>query len=123
MLNVGVLPWEAVVEFREHGGSVEARAMLREFEEKAAREEPEDAAAFLRGVSQDVTAAMATAAAAQRQRWPIRAAATGLGTVVGFEPHIGPFAGSALTAAVWGWETIRERKSWTAALMRLVERS
>src|SRR5215203_964418 len=41
--NVGALPWEAVVEFRDHAGSTEARAMLREFEEKAAHEEPEDA--------------------------------------------------------------------------------
>jgi hypothetical protein len=30
--NVGVLPWEAVLEFRDHKGSREARERLREFE-------------------------------------------------------------------------------------------
>jgi hypothetical protein len=53
--NLGRLRWEAVAEFREHPRCQEARARLREFEERAAASEPEDAAAFSRGVAQEVT--------------------------------------------------------------------
>lgn len=117
--NLGVLPWAAVVEFRNHGGSAEARAMLREFEIKAALEEPEDAEAYLKSVARDVTRAMAGAAQAQSRKWPARIAATVLGTVVGLEPHIGHIAGPALAAGELGLEWLRERRSWTAALMVL----
>jgi hypothetical protein len=52
--NVGALPWEAVFEFREHHGCVEARDRLREFEHLAVESEPRDAYDFLRKVSQEV---------------------------------------------------------------------
>ena len=44
--------------------------MLREFEEKAAREESEDAQAFLRGVARELFGAIASAAEAQRRSLP-----------------------------------------------------
>ena len=53
--NVGGLPWEAVVEFRDHPGSQEARAKLREFDERAAQGDAEAANAYLRAVAQEVT--------------------------------------------------------------------
>ncbi len=55
--NVGALPWEVVVEYREHRGSAQARARLREFEQLAAEEEPQDAYDFLKKVSREVNRA------------------------------------------------------------------
>lgn len=40
--NVGSLSWESIAEFREHGGAMEARGKLREFEERALAAEPDD---------------------------------------------------------------------------------
>jgi hypothetical protein len=59
--NIGGLPWEAVAHFRNHPGSTEARAMLIEFERRAAEQEPEDAYAWLKSVSQQVNDAAALA--------------------------------------------------------------
>jgi hypothetical protein len=39
--NVGSLPWEAIAEFREHPGSQEARARLRQFDARGAAGERE----------------------------------------------------------------------------------
>jgi len=73
--NLVVLPWEAVVEFRNHAGSAEARAMLREFGQKAATEYLEDAEAFLGSIRYGVVDALFFAFERQRQGWPERIAA------------------------------------------------
>ena len=52
--DVGALPWEAVLEFRDHGGSQEARHRLREFERLAVESEPRDAYDFMRKVGHEV---------------------------------------------------------------------
>ena len=52
--DVGALPWEAVVEFREHHGSRDAREQLREFERLANEADPQDAYDFLKSVSFEV---------------------------------------------------------------------
>lgn len=121
--NLGAVPWEAVLEFREHPGSAEARAMLREFEEKAAREEPEDALAYMLGVQRNVSEALFSALEAKRTRWLTKIAQEALKTVVGIVPAVGQFAGGALTAAEMGVQWRRERNSWTAALMVLRRRA
>ena len=53
--HVALLPWETIAAFRDHPGSQEARARLREIEERAATEGLEDALTFQRRVSQEVT--------------------------------------------------------------------
>lgn len=121
--NVGSLPWEAVVEFRDHGGSAEARAMLREFEEKAAREEPEDAAAFLRSVAQDITRAMASAYEAQRRSLPEQVAEESIKTLIGLVPFYGALATGAASLEAIAFSALEQRTSWTAALMTLMRRS
>lgn len=117
--NVGALPWEAVIEFREHNGSVQAWAMLREFEEKATREEPEDASAFLRSIEREVREALFAAHKELRPSWPKKIAVEALKTAVGIVPFYGQIAGPALSAAEMGGEWIRDRRSWVAALMIL----
>jgi len=117
--NLAALPWEAVLEFREHPGSAEARAMLREFERKAAREEPEDAQAFLRGVQEQVTGALFWAVERAHTPLPERVVQEAVKAGVGFFPVVGQIAGIGLTAAEIGTEAYRRRRSWTAALMVL----
>lgn len=117
------LPWEAVVEFCEHGGSTEARAMLREFEEKAAREEPEDANVFLWSVQREINEALVSVLEDQRPRWPEKIAEEAAKSTVGLIPVVGQIASPALTAAELGTQWARERRSWTAALMILSRRS
>lgn len=121
--NVGGLPWEAVVEFRQHPASGEARAMLRKFEEKAVREEPEDANAVLRSIETDVREALFAAYQELRPSWPKRIALEGLKTLVGLVPFIGPIGGLGMTAAELGSDLLKDRRSWVAALMVLKRRS
>lgn len=45
--NLGQLSWESIAKYREHPGSVEARGKLREFEQRALNQEPEDAKDYL----------------------------------------------------------------------------
>ena len=52
--DVGTLPWEAVLEFRDHKGSREARDQLREFERLAIESEPQDAYEYLRRIAFEV---------------------------------------------------------------------
>ena len=117
--NISALPWEASVEFREHKGSAEARAMLREFERKAASEEPEDATAYLVGLHQEVQDALFSALEQQRTQWPKKIAEEVAKNAVGFIPVVGQVAGPVLSAVEMGTEWNRERHSWAAALMKL----
>ncbi|MDQ3658206.1 MAG: hypothetical protein M3338_00835 [Actinomycetota bacterium] len=121
--DVGSLPWEAVVEFREHGGSSEARAMLREFEEKAALEEPEDAATFLKSIAQDTTHAMFSAFEAQRRSLPEQLAEEAGRTLIGLMPVYGALATGAASLEAIASDALEQRTSWTAALMILKRRS
>ena len=121
--NVGGLPWEAVVEFREHGGSAEARAMLREFEERAAREHSEDAREFLRSIAQDVAGALASAYEAQRRTVTEQLAEEAARTIVDLVPVYGPLASGAASLEAIASDAREQRTSWTAALMVLRRRS
>lgn len=120
--DLASLPWEAVFEFRDHPGCAEARAMLREFEEKAATQEPEDANSYLRSVQDQVHDALFSAI--EDKRTPLfrsiatEAAKAGIGLV----PVVGQIAGPAWTVVEVGSEYLRERRSWTAALMVLRRR-
>lgn len=118
--NVGVLPWEAVVEFREHGGSAEARALLGEFEERAAREHPEDATAFLRSVARDVAGAMASAYEAQRRSLPEQLVEEAARFAIDLIPLYGPIASGAASLEAIASDALEQRRAWTAALMVLV---
>jgi hypothetical protein len=117
--NIGRLPWEAVGEFREHPGSGEAREMLRTFETIAAQQEPEDAYAWLKSVSQQVTDAYASALAATTKSLPEELAKEALLTGVAFIPAVGPVVEKTAAVSQTLLEVMRERKSWSAALWQL----
>jgi hypothetical protein len=118
--DIGKLPWEAVQEFRDHPGSQEARDMLRSFEQQAAEEEVEDAYAYLRSVAQKVTRSYAQALEDQRPKLPEELAKEAVKTGVSMVPAVGPLVEKTAAATQLGLAEKRHRRSWTAAIMRLI---
>jgi hypothetical protein len=120
--NIGALPWEAVVQFREHAGSQEARAKLREFEQRAASDtDPGDAYEFLKRVSAEVNLAYQAAVDDMRDSLTEALTKEVAKTGVSFIPVVGPFLGYGASVAELGLDVLKERKSWIAALMQLNE--
>ena len=120
--NVGGLPWEAVLEFRDHPGSAEARAKLREFEEKVAAEEPADALQFLRRIAQEVTNGYEQTVKELAPKLPQTLVLELAKTVISLVPGIGPVVDKAATAAEAWAEHEDYRRSWVSALMTLDQR-
>jgi hypothetical protein len=121
--NVGALPWEAVVEWRDHPGSQEARAKLREFEERAARAEPEEAQDFLRQVDREVVDGLLAAYSELLPSLPEELQKEVAKTFIAFIPGVGPFIEKGTTVAEIVGEAVANRRSWVAAMMWLRARS
>jgi hypothetical protein len=119
--NLGRLPWEAIVEFREHDGSREARAKLREFDRRAA-EDAQDAYDYGRRAGHELTAALFGALEDQRPSLPEELAKEALLGAVDLVPGVGPIAGKTASVAQTIREDRRLRRHWTSALMLLRER-
>lgn len=119
--DIGSLPWEAVIEFRSHHGSGEARERLREFEHLAAAGEPQDAYDFLKRVSQEVNRGFRAAIEDLAPNLPEDLAKQVLLTSVATISVIGaPVAVLAETAS--SISGAREfNRSWIAALMKIQE--
>jgi len=117
--NVGELPWEAVVEFRDHHGSQEARERLREFERLASEADPQDAYDFLKSVSLEVNRGFRAAIEALAPSLPEELAKQVLLNAVATASVIGaPVAAAAgLTSALSEWREYS--RSWIAAVMVL----
>lgn len=117
--NLEYLPWEAIAEHRERPGSVEARGLLREVEEKALAEEPGDAAAYLEKVKVSITDGLAAALAETEVNVPEVVSREVANLAVSFVPiagtAIGPLAG---VAAALG-ERAEQRESGIFALVKL----
>jgi hypothetical protein len=84
--NVGALPWEALLEFRQHRASQEARAKLREFEARVADGESERGHEYLRKVHAEVTTAPFQALEEPRRSLPAQPAGAALKTGVSLGP-------------------------------------
>lgn len=121
--DLGRLPWEAIIEFREHGGSEEARAKLGEFDRRAAESESADALEYFARVSQEVTRALFQAVKELRPKLGEEVAKETAKTGVSLIPFAGPFLEKVATAAELGHETHKWRHSWVAALMELGDRA
>jgi hypothetical protein len=120
--NMQSLPWEAVVEFRSHAGSEEARERLREFDRRAAESEPEDAEQFLARAGHELNRELMAAWTDLQPSLPERLAEEAARTAVSLIPVAGPFAEKAATLAQILEETTTHRRSWIAALMQLQSR-
>ncbi len=117
--NLGSLPWEAVLEFREHQGSAEARAKLREFESRAAEQEPEDAYQFLKGVTREISDAYAAVINDLAPKLPEALAQEALLTLISVTSVIGPFVEKAVAVGQDVANASAFDRSWIAALMKL----
>lgn len=117
--NVGALPWEAIVEFRNHPGNEQARQKLREFEETAAASEPRDAEEFFLRMNQEMARASQQAFAEFMPKMPETVAKEVGKTLVALIPVVGPFIEKGATAAEMVAQTLSGRRSWLAALMEL----
>jgi hypothetical protein len=113
------VPWEAVVEYREHPGSSEARDRLREFERLAQEEEPDDAYEFLRRISQEVNKAYRAAMLDLAPSFPEELAKEILLTAVSIVSVIGPVVEKAASLTSAAREAGAFNRSWVAALMKL----
>ncbi|HEV7775155.1 MAG TPA: hypothetical protein VGO48_17885 [Conexibacter sp.] len=116
--KIGCLPWEAVIEFREHEAAQEARTKLREFERRAS-EDARDACEFFEKAGQAVTAALFDALKDQRTSLPEELAKEALLGAVELIPGIGPVAGKSAAVVSAVREHQKARRHWTTALMRL----
>jgi hypothetical protein len=121
--NIGKLPWEAVAEFREHPGCAEARAQLREFEQRAADSEPEDAVSYLRGVAQEVSRGYMLALEDRRTNFGTELAEEAIKTGVSLVPGVGPLVEKGATVTQLAREAGRERRSWTSAIFKLATKA
>jgi hypothetical protein len=117
--NVGGLPWEAIIEFREHPGSQESRAKLREFEEAAASSEPGSAAEFKERVQTEITKAFWQALDDLKPNAALTTAKEVAKTGIGFIPVAGPIVAAGATAAEIAAAQIEYWNSWHAALLKL----
>lgn len=113
------IPWEAVVEYREHAGSSEARDRLREFERLAQEEEPEDAYEFMRKVGQEVNKAYRAAIADLAPSFPEELAKEILLTAVSTISVIGPPVEKTASLISEAREARAFNRSWIAALMKM----
>ena len=117
--NVGSLSWEAIAEFREHPGCVEAREMLRLFELKAAELEPEGDTVDLQILASEVADAYAGALEDSRTRLGAELSKEAIKTSVSLVPGIGPIAEKVATTVQVAREWGRQRRSWTSAICKL----
>ncbi len=118
--DVGNLPWEAVLEFRSHRASQEARDRLREFERLAIESEPRDAYEFIRRVGHEVNRGFRAAVEELAPSLPGELAKQvlldGVATVSVVGAPVAAVAGAASAVSA----SRAFNRSWIAAVMVLV---
>lgn len=117
--NLEHLPWEEIAEHRERSGSVEARGLLREVEEKALAEEPGDAAAYLEKVKASITDGLAAALVETEVNMPKVVGREVVNLAVSFVPIVGQGIGSLAGIATALGERAEQRESGIFALVKL----
>ncbi len=116
--GIGQLSWEEICEFRDHAGSEDARAKLRDAEERVAAEEISDPAAFATRVGQEITGDLFAAIAELKGSLPKKLAKEGMNAGISLIPTVGTFAAGVSAAEAIG-ESAKQARTWHAALMKL----
>jgi hypothetical protein len=117
--NIGALPWEAILEFRDQLGHREARAKLREFEEAAAERGPQSVQQFKLEVQAEITRAFFQAIDGLKPNLPESIASEVGKTLIGLIPVAGQMSAGLASAAEVARDELAYRKSWHAALLTL----
>lgn len=117
--NLSELPWETVLEFREHPGAEEARAKLRDLEDKARETEPQSLEGLRVQVGNEITDALTGVIEELRPRVGLEAVRQTLHTGVSI---LVPIAAPAASLAEVARQSRRFARSWHAALMTLRRR-
>lgn len=120
--NFSVLPWEEIARFRDHQGSVEARARLREFESEVASRELPGSARYVRETGQAVSSALMATARELAPSLPDDVRGPVLGSAVGLIPVVGQFASMAVSMGDIVAALHRSQEfegSWVAAVFEL----
>jgi hypothetical protein len=117
--EIGALPWEAVIEFRDHRGSQEARDRLREFERLAIESDPRDAYEFMKRVGHEVNRGFRAAIEELAPNLPEELAKqvllNGVATASVVGAPVAAFAGAASSVSA----SHSFNRSWIAAVMVL----
>lgn len=116
--GIDQLSWEEICEFREHAGSDEARAKLRDAEERVAAEDLPDPAEFAVRVGQEVTADLFAAMSEMKGSLGKKLVKEGVNAGISLLPVVGTFA-SAVSASETVAESVKASRTWHAALMKL----
>jgi hypothetical protein len=117
--ELGHLPWEVIAEHRGRPGSVEARALLREVEEKALVEEPGDVADYLEKVRDSITDALAAALLETEVKLPEIVGREAVNVAVSFVPIAGAALGPAASIVASLGERAKQRESGLFSLVKL----
>lgn len=113
------LTWESIADYRERPGSVEARGLLRGFEEAAIKQEPGDAVDYLEKVSGEITGALLGSLSDTEVNIPKTIAREAATVAAGFVPIVGPGIGAAAGVAEAIGRRIEQRESGVLALATL----
>ena len=97
----------------------EARAKLREFEERAAQAEPEDAQAFLKQIAREVINGYEAAYRELLPSLPDELQKELARTFISFVPGVGPLIEKGSSLAEIVAEAVANRRNWVAAMMWL----
>lgn len=116
--GIDELSWEEICEFRDHAGSDEARAKLRDAEERVAADDLSDPADFALRVGQEITADLFSAMAELKGSLPKKLAKDAANAGISLLPVVGTF-GSVASAGETLAESAKHSRTWHAALMKL----
>jgi hypothetical protein len=121
--NFSVLPWEAIAEFRDHPGAIEARQKLREFDAVSEAGGGQTIEA-VRATAQAVTQSLLGTVKDLSPKLPDEIASPLASTSVGLIPVVGQYASLALSVAdviAALRNSDRFEQSWVAAVFELRE--
>lgn len=120
--NFSVLPWEAIANFRDHQGAIEARGRLREFEVEAAAREPQGSAELVRDTAREVAKELFGAVSDLAPKLSDDIRGPLIGSTVGLVPVVGQYASLAVSMgdAISALRQHRDFEgSWVAAILEL----
>ncbi len=120
--NFSCLPWEAIAQFRDHPGAVDARGRLREFESAAAVRGDPSTIETVRTAGREVTSALLAVAKDLSPKLPEEARGPIIASTVSLIPVVGQYTSLAVSMGDLISALRRHQQfegSWVAAILEL----